>query len=164
MRAATVSLHLWYVMLWYFWRKTDSGMDVFLKTASLSQNISIGPSSVTQNMRRLYRNALTISTVSLSTVNSDPKFVVSIKLYFLLRHITGARLQKINMPVCDRLVTFSYAWSASSKNCVDVGLPLGCGISSGISSFGYLKQVPKRKFYFDPLSLSISRDWFHTFD
>ena len=30
--------------------------------------------------------------------------------------------------------------------------------------FGYLKQVSKRKLYFNPVSLSISKDRFHKFD
>ena len=30
--------------------------------------------------------------------------------------------------------------------------------------FGYLKQVPKRKLYFDPVSPLISKDRFHNFD
>ena len=51
------------------------------------------------NMRSLYHNAITKSTVSLSAVNSDPKVDVLTKFCFLLSHITGARLQNINIPV-----------------------------------------------------------------
>ena len=84
-------------------------MDVFLNTALLSQNMSVGPSSGTPNMRSLYHNAITKSTVSLSAVNSDPKVDVLTKFCFLLSHITGARLQNINIPVFYRLVTLSDA-------------------------------------------------------
>ena len=82
-------------------------MDVLLNTDSLSQNMSVGTSSGTPNMRSLYCNAITDSTASLSAVNSDSKDYVSTKLCFLLSHITGARLQNINMPVCGCLVTLS---------------------------------------------------------
>ena len=80
-------------------------MDVFLNTASLSHNMSVGPSSGTPNMRSLYRNAITNLTARLSAVNSDPKVNFSTEFYFLLSHITGARLHNFNISVCDRLVT-----------------------------------------------------------
>ena len=60
---------------------------------------------------------------------------VSNEFCFLLSHITGAWLQNINMPVFGRLATLSDALPASSKQCVDISLPLDCGISSGIASF-----------------------------
>ena len=84
-------------------------MDVFLRTDLLSQNMSVGPSRGTPNMRSLYHNAITNSTASLSAVNSDPKVDVWTELCFLLSHTTGDRLSNINIPVCDCLVTLSDA-------------------------------------------------------
>ena len=84
-------------------------MDVFLNNDLLSHNMSVGPASGTPNTRSLYRNAITNSTAILSAVNSDTEIDVSTELCFLLSHITGARLQNINVPGCDRLVTFSDA-------------------------------------------------------
>ena len=63
------------------------------------------PLEGTTDMHSLYYNAITNLTASLSTVNLNTKVDVSTELCFLLRHITGARLQNINIPVCDRLVT-----------------------------------------------------------
>ena len=57
-------------------------------------------------MRSLYLNAITNLTAILSAVDLDPKVDISTELCFLLSHITGAWLQKINMPVYDDLVTF----------------------------------------------------------
>ena len=135
MRAATASLHLRYVILWYFFINTDSGVDVLLKTDSLSHNISKGPSSGTLNMCSLYCNTITNLTVILRAVNSENKPDVLNKLCFLLIHITGAQLQNIILRVCYHLVTLSDAWSTSSKQCVYIGLPFGCVISSGITFF-----------------------------
>ena len=118
MKATTASLHSWYAMLWCFLRNTDSGVDVFLFTASLPHNMSVGSSSDNPNMRRLYCNAITNSTASLSAVNLDPKVDVSTKFYFLTIHITGSWWQNINMPVCDCLVNLSEAWYAYSNQCV----------------------------------------------
>ena len=112
-----------------------SGVDVFLNTALLSQNMSEDPSNGTPNMRNFYRNVLTNSTASLSAVNLDPKFDVSTEICFLLNHRTGSRLHNINMFVWDRIVTLSNKLSESSKQYVDISLPLGCGISYGIASF-----------------------------
>ena len=84
-------------------------MNVLLKTASFSQNMSVGHSSGTPNMRSLYYNAITNSAVRLSAANLDPKVNVSTEFCFLLIHITSAWLQNINMPVCDHLVTLSDA-------------------------------------------------------
>ena len=80
-------------------------MNVLLNTDSLLQNMLVGPSSGTTNMRSLYRNAITNLTARLSAVNSDHKVNFSTEFYFLLSHITGARLHNFNMSVCDRLVT-----------------------------------------------------------
>ena len=126
MRAATASLHLWYGMLWCLLRNTESGVGVFFNPSSLSYNMPVGPSSGTPNMRRFYHNTITNLTAILIAVNLDPEVNVSTEFCFLLSHITGAWLQNINMPVCDHLINFSD---------VDIGLPLGCGISSGIASF-----------------------------
>ena len=104
-RAATTSLHLRYAMLRCFLRNTDSFVDVFLNIDPLSQNISVGPLSGTPNMRSLYHNVITNSTVSLRAVNSDPKVNVSTEFCFSLSYITGDQLQNINIPVCDYLVT-----------------------------------------------------------
>ena len=82
---------------------------VLLNAALFSHNMPVDPSSGTLNMRKLYRNAMTNSTVSLSAVNSDPKVDVSSEFCFLLSHITGARLQNINMPIFDRIVNLSDA-------------------------------------------------------
>ena len=49
---------------------------------------------------------MTNLTASLSAVNSDPKVDILTKLCFLLRHITGAWFDNINIPVCDCIVNF----------------------------------------------------------
>ena len=115
-RVATASLNLWYAMLWCFFHNTESGVYVFLNTALFSQKMSVGTLSGTPNMRRLYCNAVTNSTTSLSTVKLDPKVNILTKFCFLLSHITGSWLQNINMTVCDCLVTFYDARSSSSNS------------------------------------------------
>ena len=45
-----------------------------------------------------------------------------------------------------------------------LALPIIGHLQSVYHIFGYLKQVPKRKLYFDPLSPLISEDRFHKFD
>ena len=82
-----------------FLRNTDYGLDVFLNTASLSQNMPLGPLSGTPNMRSFYCSTITNLTANLSGVNSDLKVGVLTELCFLLSHITGAWLQNINMHV-----------------------------------------------------------------
>ena len=44
-----------------------------------------------------------------------------------------------------------------------LALPRSGNLQSVYQIFGYLKQVPKRKLYFNPVSLSISEDRFHKF-
>ena len=82
-------------------------MDVFLNTALLSHNMSVGTSIGTTKLRSLYRNKITNWTASLHVVNSDSKIDVTTEFYSLLRHITVAWLQNINRHVCDSLVNFS---------------------------------------------------------
>ena len=67
-------------------------------------------------------------------MNFDQKVDDSTEFCLLLNQIIGARLQNISIPVCERLVTLSAAWLASTKQCVVMILPLGFGISSGIAS------------------------------
>ena len=131
---ATASRHLWYATLWCFLRSTDSGVDEFLYTASLSQNISVGPSIGTPNILNLYLSAVTSSTAFFNAVNSEPKVDVSTEFCLLLNQSIGARLQNISIPVYKRLVIFSAEWMASTKKFVVMILPLGFSISSGISS------------------------------
>ena len=106
---ATASRHLWYATLWCFLRSTDSGVDEFLYTASLSQNISIGPLIGTPNILSLYLSAVTSSTVFFNAVNSDPKVDDSTEFCLLLNQSIGDRLQNISIKVCERLVNVSAA-------------------------------------------------------
>ena len=45
-----------------------------------------------------------------------------------------------------------------------LALPQSVHLQAEYQIFGYLKQVPKRKLYFDPVSLSISKYWFQNFE
>ena len=55
---------------------TDSGVEEFFYTASLSQNMSVGPLIGTQNILNLYRSAFTISVACFNAVNSNPNVEV----------------------------------------------------------------------------------------
>ena len=140
---ATASRHLWYATLWCFLRNTDSGVDEFLYTALLSQNISVGPSTGTPNILNFYLSAVTSSTAFFNAVNSEPKVDDSAEFCLFLNQSIGARLQNISIPVCERLVTLSTAWLSSTNQCVVMILPLGFGISSGIASLESAKTVSK---------------------
>ena len=130
---ATASRHLWYATLWWFLRSTDSGVNEFLYTAPLSQNISIGPSICTPNIINLYLSAMTNSTTFFNALNYKPKVDVSTEFCLFLKQSIGARLQNISIPVCERLLTLYMTWLSSTKQCVVIILPLGFGISSEIA-------------------------------
>jgi hypothetical protein len=110
----------------------------FLHTASLSQNTLVGPSIGTPNILNLYRNASIISVAFFNAVDSDPNVEASTKFWRLLCQMIGALLQNNNIPVCDLLFSVSPAWFASTKQCVDMTLPLGFGMLVGIDSLASL--------------------------
>ena len=76
----------------------------FLTTASLSQNIFVGPSIGMPIIQSLYCNACIISVAIFAAINSDPKVDVSTVFCRLEYHIIGARHTNNNTPVCDRHV------------------------------------------------------------
>ena len=131
---ADASRYLWYATLWCLLRSTDSGVDEFLYTALLSQNISVGLPLGTPHIINLYLSAVTSSTAFFNAVNSWTKVDDSTEVYILLNHSIGARFQNIIIPVCERLVTLFTPWSASTKQHEVMILPLGFGISSGVAS------------------------------
>ena len=102
---ATASCDLWEQMLVCFFLSVESGIDAFLKTNSLSQNTSIGPSIRMPNMRSLYLKASTCPTAILIAMNSLPNVLASTVVCRLLYHTMGALLTNSKTPVCDRLVT-----------------------------------------------------------
>jgi hypothetical protein len=83
----------------------------------------------------LYRKPFTFSTAVLRALNSDPNVDVSILPCFFVNHSIGARLTYNNIPVRERHVIESPAWSASTNPMVCTALPLGSGALEGISSF-----------------------------
>ena len=109
-------------------------MEAFLYTASLSQNMSVGPVIGMPNIRSLYRSGVTNSTAFLSAVNSDLNVEFSTEFYRLLCHMTGARLIKNKTPVCDLLETLSAVCFASTKHCVVTTLPHCSDMSTDIGS------------------------------
>ena len=131
---ATALRHLWYTTLCCFLRITNSGVDEFFYTDSLSQNISVGTSIGKPNILNLYLSAVTSSIKFFNAVNSEPKVDDSTEFYLFLNHSIEARLQNISISVCKRLVTLSAAWLALTDQCVVMILPLGFGISSVIAS------------------------------
>ena len=126
----TTSRHSWYATLWCFLCSTDSDVDEVLHTDSFSQNISAGLSIGTPNILNLYLSAVTSSNALFNAKNSEPKVDDSTVFYLLLNQIIGAWLKNISILVCDRLVTLSAAWLASTKQCVVMIFPPGFGISS----------------------------------
>ena len=108
---ATASRHLWYATLWCFLRSTNSGVDEFLYTALLSQNISVGLSTGTPNILNFYLSAVTSSTAFFNTVKSEPKVDDSTEFCLLLNQSIGAWLQNISIPVCEP----QYSGSAKDK-------------------------------------------------
>ena len=73
----------------------------FLTTASLSQNVFVGPSIGMPIIQSLYRNACIISVAVFAAINSDPKVDVLTVFCCLEYHIIGARHTNYNTPVCD---------------------------------------------------------------
>ena len=125
-------------MLWWFLRITDYGVEEFLYTATLSQNMSVGPSIGTLNILNLCHSAFTISAAWFNTVNYDPNVEVLYDFFLLLNHMIGALLQNINIPVWDILVAFSKVWLVLTNQFVVVTLPRGFGASAGNASSAYL--------------------------
>jgi hypothetical protein len=82
-------------------------------------------------MRSLYRNASTSSTAIFMATNSEPNVEASTVFCLLENQMTGARLMKMIIPVCDLLVTLQPAWSASTKHEVTTLLPRGSGALGG---------------------------------
>ena len=131
---ATASRNLCYATQWCFLHSSDSGINEFLYTALLSQNISVELSIGAPNILNLYLSAVTSSTVFFNAVNSEPKVDDSTEFYLFLNQSIRDRLKNISIPVCERFVTLSAAWLASTNQCVVMILPLGFGISLGIAS------------------------------
>ena len=114
--------------LWCFLHSTDSVVDEFLYTASLSQNISVGPSIGTPNILNLYLSDVTSYTAFFNAVNSETKLDDLTEFCILLNQSIGSRLHNISIPVYESLVTLSTECLASTKKCVVMILPLGFGI------------------------------------
>ena len=70
--------------MWCFLHSTDSGVNDFLYTASLSQNIYVGLSIGTPNIINLYLSDVANSTALFNAVNSDTKVDDSTEFYLLL--------------------------------------------------------------------------------
>ena len=64
-----------------------------------------------------------------------PNVLVSTVFCLLLYQMIGAQFKNMSIPVCDLHVTLSPAWSESTKQRVDTGLPRGGGMSLGNCSF-----------------------------
>ena len=70
----------------------------------------------------------------MSATNSDPNVDDSTVVCFLENQDIGALFTYNTMPVCDLLVIWSPAWSASTKQLIWTTLPRGVGAFGGISS------------------------------
>ncbi len=70
-------------------------------------------------------------------MKSEPTVEVSMVFWRFENHTIGALLQKIIIPVCDRLVTWFPAWSASTKQEIRTEFPSGSGALGGICSFTF---------------------------
>ena len=121
-------------MLLCFFFKVDSGIVVFLNTASLSQNTFVGPSIGIPNMRSLEHTTLMCSTAVLMVINLLPNVLVSTVFCHLLYQTIGAQFKNMRIPVCDLHVTVFDAWSASTKQWLDTACPRGGGMSIGTCS------------------------------
>ena len=108
-------------MLLCFFFNVDSGIVVFLNTASLSQNAFIGPSMGIPNMHNLLHTASMCSTAILMAINSLPNVLVSTVFCRLLYQTIGAQFKNMRIPVCDLRVTVFDAWSTSSTACLHGG-------------------------------------------
>ena len=106
-------------MLLCFFFNVDSGIVVFLNTASLSQNAFIGPSMGIPNMHNLLHTASMCSTAILMAINSLPNVLVSMVFCRLLYQTIGAQFKNMRIPVCDLRVTVFDAWSTSTKQWLD---------------------------------------------
>ena len=74
----------------------------------------------------------------MSATNSDPNVDDSTVVCFLENQDIGALFTYNTMPVCDLLVIWSPAWSASTKQLIWTTLPRGVGAFGGISSLASL--------------------------
>lgn len=70
-----------------------------------------------------------------AAMNSEPKMYVLTGFCYFENHIIGAVLQKIKIPVCDHLITWLPAWSASRKLEIRIEFPFGFDAFCGICSF-----------------------------
>ena len=134
---ATASLEQRYQIDMYFFFNVESGCDVFLKTASLSQKTFVGPSKGTPNILSLHCIDSICSTTVFIAMNLLPHVLVSTVFCLLLYQMMGARFTNMSIPVCDLHFTLSAVWSESTKQCVDTYLPHSGGMLLGNLCFAY---------------------------
>jgi len=117
-----------------FFDNVDSGMLVFCTTPLLSEKTLLGPESgIPKHLSLILRAEIKSLAIRIAT-NSEPYVLDSHVFCRLLNAITGVLLSKINIPVCDHLVTLLPAWSASTKQDICTGFPRGTGMFGGSSS------------------------------
>ena len=100
-------------------------MDAFLYIYSLSHKISVDPSMGTPNILSLYRNVAIRSIELFIAVKSDPNVNVFTPFFHLMCHVIGDSLQNICIPVMDILLVLSPSWLSSTKQWINIYLPLG---------------------------------------
>ena len=84
-------------------------------------------STFTPIVLRTYCISSIISTAILAATSSEPYVALSTVFCLLLIHLIGVLFSRIRIPVTERLVTLSRAWSASTKIVILTSLLLlGC--------------------------------------
>ena len=97
--------------------------------------IDVGCSHGIPIIPSLYRSPHRYSQHCFIAMNSDPKEDDSTLVCFFHHQNTGALLIYTRKPVLDLLVVVSDTWSASTFTHMTKPMPLGSGMSFGVSSF-----------------------------
>ena len=133
--AATASLIRWNATELCFFLSVDDGSDTFNTTLLLSPRIIVGPAIGTPIILITYLISIAVSVATFPATSSAPCVDDSTVGWRLLIQRIGVELRKTIIPVLERLVTLSAAWSASTYMISCPLVPFGSNILSGTSSF-----------------------------
>ena len=110
----------------------------------MSQNTLVVPSIGTPNILSLYLNYFIKYIAFLRAMNLEPRFKNLTPFCLLLFQINFALFQNKRIPVCEPIGTLSAAWFASTKQCIDITLPLVPAYLEGLIPPNQYKNPPNK--------------------
>ena len=142
-------------MLWYFLRSTDSGVEKFFYTDSLSQNMSVGPSVGTQNIWMSHAsisnsfNAAISSAILAESLDTTDDYVIKECVFVLCPLPTSLSfLRKFSPSLMSNIMQHLISWYPIGRSSLrfsqtsnaghnEVGCQ-GCGVTVIVFHFTHL--------------------------